>query len=313
MGRYARRARGTVIVAVTACAALVVTGCAAAASTAHRTGSAAPSAARRATGPAATPRQRAVADAAAILTAFVPPPGARRLAKAPAADGGWLRFPSSTLGSLALVDDASFWTAPGQPPAVLAWEAAHLPRGFTPEDQDFGPPSWDRTFSLAPIPGVLDGRDLVVEVVAAGGGQTAIRVDAQVAWQPPRAPGERVPPAARVVTIAEVPGVLPGSGHPPAPVTITGVAVVTRLAALVDGLQLSTIGPGASCPAPLGPEIRLTFLARPGGSPLAVAQGPADCGTILFTVDGRQQPALELTDTFVSQVLAIAGLHWRLM
>jgi len=310
MGRLAWRARRAVLVA--ACAALVVTGCAAAPSAAHRTGPAAPSASRSATGPAATPRQRAVADAAAILTAFVPPPGARRLATAPAADGGWLRSPSSTLGSIALVDDVSFWTAPGQPQAVLAWEAAHLPRRFTPADQDFGPPSWDRTFSLAPVPGVLDGRDLVVEVVAAGGGQTAIRVDAQVAWQPPRAAGESVPSAARVVAIAEVPGLLPGANHPPAPVTITGMAVVTRLAALVDSLPLSTIGPGASCPAPLGPEVRLTFRASPGGPPLAVAQGPAACGTILFTVDGRQQPALELTDTFVSQVLASAGLHWKL-
>jgi hypothetical protein len=303
MGRHAGWTRRAVIAA--ACAALVVTGCAAAPS-------AAPSASRRATGPAATPRERAVADAAAILTAFVPPPGAQRLAKAPDADGGWLRFPSSTLGSIALVDDVSFWTAPGQPQAVLAWEAAHLPRRFTPEDQDFGPPSWDRTFSLAPIPGVLDGRDLVVEVAAAGGGQTAIRVDAQVAWQPPRAAGERIPSAARVVTIAEVPGVLPGTSHPPAPVTITGVAVVTRLAALVDGLPLSTIGPGASCPAPLGPEVQLTFRGSPSGPPLAVAQGPAGCGTVLFTVDGRQQPALELTDTFISQVLALAGLRWKL-
>jgi hypothetical protein len=310
MGWHAWRARRAVIVA--ACAALVVTGCAAAPSAAHRTGPA-PSASGSATGPAATPRQRAVADAAAILTAFVPPPGARRLAKAPSADGGWLRSPSSTLGAIALVDDVSFWTAPGQPQAVLAWEAAHLPRRFTPEDQDFGPPSWDRTFSLAPIAGVLDGRDLVVEVVAAGGGQTAIRVDAQVAWQPSRALGERVPSAARVVTIAESAGVLPGENHLPAPVTMTNMAVVTRLAALVDSLPLSTIGPDASCPAPAGPEIRLTFRASPGGPPLAVAQGPADCGTILFTVDGKQQPALGLTDTFVSQVLTIAGLHWKLI
>ena len=76
------------------------------------------------------------------------------------------------------MDDVSFWRAPGQPQAVLAWEQAHLPRRFTPGDEDFGPPSWDRTFSLAPIPGVLNARDLVVEVAGAGNGLTAIRVDA---------------------------------------------------------------------------------------------------------------------------------------
>jgi hypothetical protein len=89
-----------------------------------------------------------------------------------------LTVPISTLVSTTLVDKVSFWRASGQPQAVLAWEQAHLPRRFTPGDADFGPPSWDRTFSLAPVPGVLNARDLVVEVAGAGTGQAAIRVDA---------------------------------------------------------------------------------------------------------------------------------------
>lgn len=107
------------------------------------------------------------------------------------------------------MDDVSFWQAPGQPQAVLAWEQAHLPRRFTPEDAGFGPPSWDRTFSLSPIPGVLNARDLVVEVASAGNGQTAIRVDTQVSWQPPRPAAERVPSGVRVVTIAQLPSLDP--------------------------------------------------------------------------------------------------------
>jgi hypothetical protein len=263
----------------------------------------------------ATPRQRAVAGAAAILNTFVPPPGARRLAKAPGTDGGLLKFPSSSVVSIALVDDASFWLAPGQPPAVLAWEQAHLPRRFTPEDQGFGPPSWDRMFSLPAVPGVLTDRELVVEVIAAGGGQTAIRVDAQVAWQPPRPRGEYVPSAAHVVTVAAVPDIAAPAGagrlRRPAPVTITSAPVVARLAALVGSLQLSTIGV-ASCPAFLAPVVQLTFRARPGAPALAIAQGPAPCGTVLFTVGVRQQPALQVPDGFVSRVLTIAGLRWRL-
>src|SRR5207245_6242649 len=89
-----------------------------------------------------TPRERAVAGAAAILKAFAVPPGAQRLQKAPDA----LKVPISTVVSTSLVDDVSFWRAPGQPQAVLAWEQAHLPRRFIPGDEDFGPPSWDRTF-----------------------------------------------------------------------------------------------------------------------------------------------------------------------
>ncbi len=136
---------------------------------------------------------------------------------------------------------------------------------------------------------MLNARDLVVEVTGAGNGQTAIRVDAHVSWQPPRPASERVPSAAHVVTITQLSGLAPHARRPPAPVTITDLAVVRRLAALIDSLQLSTIGPGASCPAPIGGGIRLAFLARAGGPPLAVAQGPAACGTVQFSVGGKRK------------------------
>jgi hypothetical protein len=242
-----------------------------------------------------------------MLRAFVVPPGARRLPHAPAA----LKVPITTLVATTWVDDVTFWRAPGQPRAVLAWEQAHLPRRFTPGDSDFGPPSWDRMFSLAPVPGVLSTRDLVVEVTRAGRDQTEIRVDAQVIWQPPRPAHERVPPAARVVTITQRPSGDPHARRPPAPVTITSLVVVRRLAALADSLQLSTIAPGASCPAPPGGGIRLAFLARAGGPPLAVMQGPAACGTIQFSAGGRRQPALQDTSSFIAHVLRLADLHWN--
>ena len=283
-----------------ACAFMTVAGCA---SMHTMTG---PAAAASGAPGSGAPRERAVAAAAAILKAFVVPPGARRLRRAPAA----LKVPITTLVSTTLTDDVSFWRAPGRPQAILAWEQAHLPRLFTPGDEDFGPPSWDRTFSLSPVPGVLNARDLVVEVTAMGTGQTAIRVDAQVSWQPPRPASERVPSSARVVTISQLPGIGPHARQPPAPVTVADLAVVRRLAALVDNLQLSTIGADASCPAPLGGGIRLTFLARAGGPPLAVAHGPAACGSVQFSVGGREQPPLQITDSFIPEVLKLAGLHW---
>jgi hypothetical protein len=292
-------ALGTMLL-MAASAGMAVAGC-----TAARTTGPVTATARRAVSP--SPRERAVADAAAILKAFVVPPGARRLQQAPDA----LKAPITTLVSATLVDDVSFWRAPGRPQAVLAWEQAHLPRRFTPGDEDFGPPSWDRTFSLSPVPDVLNARDLVVEVTGAGNGQTAIRVDAQVGWQPPRPAFERVPSSTRVVTIAQLPSMDPHARQPPAPVTVAGLAVVRRLAVLVDNLQLSTVGPDASCPAPLGGGIRLTFLARAGGPPLAVAQGPAACGTVQFSVGGKQQRALQITGSFISQVLKLVGLHWQ--
>lgn len=281
------------------CAAVGVAGC----GTTHPK----PVTAASRTAASPTARERAVADAAAILKAFVVPPGGRRLAKAPDA----LKVPITTLVSTTLVDDVSFWRAPGQPQEVLAWEQAHLPSRFTPGDSDFGPPSWDRTFSLSPIPCVLNARDLVVEVTGAGHGQTAIRVDAQVSWQPARPARERVPATARVVTITQLPSLDPPASRPPAPVTITSLAVIRRLSTLVNSLQLSTIGPDASCPLPLVGGIQLTFLAQAGGPSLAVAQGPAACGTVQFSAGGKQQPALQITSSFIPQVLKLAGLHWK--
>lgn len=107
-------------------------------------------------------------------------------------------------------------------------------------------PRWrDRTFSLSPVRGVLHAWDLVVEVTGMSNGQTAIRVDAQVSWQPPRPASEPVPPAFCVFTITQLPSLGPHARRSPAPVTVTDLAVVRWLAALVDNLQLSTIGPGA--------------------------------------------------------------------
>ena len=78
-----------------------------------------------------------------------------------------------------------------------------------------------------------------------------------------------------------------------------------------SGLELSTIGPAASYPAPGGGGIRLTFLARVGGPPLAVAQGPAATGTVQFSVAGKPQPALQITESLIPRVLKLAGLHWN--
>src|SRR5215475_1288272 len=133
MGQDARRGFGTILAA---CATLAVAGCGAT----HATITPGAGAASRSSSPpakaAATPRQRAEADAAAILRAFVPPPGARRLAKAPALPDGLVGYPGSV--STAEVEDVSWWRAPGTPDAVLAWETSHLSRRFSLAGGGFG-------------------------------------------------------------------------------------------------------------------------------------------------------------------------------
>lgn len=260
-----------------------------------------------------TPKQRAEADAAAILKAFVPPPGAQRLAQPPNAPGGLLKTPITGLGDATQADGTTFWTAPGDPQALLAWEQAHIPRRFTLGDADFGPPAWDRMFELPPIPGVLTSRAMVVEVAGLGNGQTGIRVDAEVGWQPPRPAADQVPPTAQVVTIARQPDNGPNDKRPPKPVTITDVKVVKKLAALVNGLPISPFNNIAvPCPLPFLGGLQLTFRARPGAPVLATALTDQPCGVVAFTATGRKELELTNTGTLDKQILAIASLPWKL-
>jgi hypothetical protein len=278
-----------------------------------------PPAAPRGTAPppaaaAATPPQRAVADAAAILASFAVPPGARRLPGAPNLDRDLLTKPLVLPVTPDLVDDTSWWQAPGSPQAVLGWERAHLPRWFSATGSStlYGPgttAAWSDSFSLPVIPAVLNSRQLLVEVASSGSGQTAVRVDAQVTWLPVKPASERIPAAARVVTIAAIPG-LDATGRTPAPVTITSAAAVRRIASLIDGLPV--FPPGThSCPADTGRELRMTFRATAGGPALAVATADLDgCGGVGLTIGGATQPALSDGPSLAGQVLAIAGLHW---
>ena len=258
-------------------------------------------------------RQQAEAAAAAVLAEFVPPRGARRLAGPPNLPDGWEQHPESILVSNSMVDEAAFWEAPGDPQSLLSWEQARLTgMRFTLGDADFGPPSWDREFDL-PAAGVLTNRELIVEVVGAGNGQTAIRLDADVAWQPSRPPGDLVPNAARVVTISELASGNPQAKRPPAPVTITDPAIVGRLAALVDSLPVSPLNNEAvSCPAAFGDSLQLAFRTRTGGPVVALVQTDQPCDMVDLTVTGQQRLGLENNPNVDRQILAIASLPWKL-
>ena len=258
-------------------------------------------------------RQQAEAAAAALLAEFVPPPGARRLAGPPDLPGGWEQHPQSLLVSNSMVEQTAFWEAPGGPQSLLAWEQARLAgKRFTLGDADFGPPSWDREFDL-PAAGALTSRELIVEATGMGNGQTAIRLDADVAWQPSRPPDDLVPDAARVVTITELASGNPQAKQPPAPVTITGPAVTGRLAALVDRLPVSPLDNEAvSCPGAFGGSLQLAFRTRTSGPVVALAQTDQACGMVDFTVAGHRVLGLENNPDVDRQILAIASLPWKL-
>jgi hypothetical protein len=262
-------------------------------------------------------QQRAVADANAILASFAVPKGARRLSAAPTLNQGVLKSPPQTPGTPDLVDKAAWWIAPGAPQTVLAWEAKHLPRRFSAAGTGtiggpHGVTAWLDMFSLPDIPAVLDSRELVVEVVQ-DGKKTAIRVDAQVTWQPARPASEKVPAAAKAVTISMDLGMNQGSKKPPKPATITDPAKVRELTALINNLAL--FPPGEfSCPAAFGDDLVLTFRAGPRTPALAVATVElSGCDGVDLTIGGKPQPALAGPGTDIGpQILRAAGLKWQI-
>ena len=266
--------------------------------------------------PSPTPKQRAVADANSILASFAVPKGARKLSAAPTVEKGVLKTAPQVPGTPDLVDNAEWWIAPGAPQSVLAWEAKHVSHRFSTggSGHSWGPgyASWSQNFSLPDISGVLDSREMSVTVVQ-DGDKTAIRVDAQVTWQPARSASEKVPAAAKAVTIAMDLGLNQGGKKPPKPVTITDRAKVSALKALINGLTL--FPPGMfNCPADFGDGLVLTFRADPGTPALAVATVDlAGCDGVNLTIGGKSQPALAGPGTDSGPaILKTAGLSWKI-
>lgn len=298
---------GTAVLAVAACGtASVASGGTASVPSG---GTAAASAGTSASASAATPRQRADADAASILASFAVPSGAVRLPAAPAGASGLSHAPV-IFATPDLVDDVSWWRVPGKPQTVLAWETAHVPSRFTATGHTSvgSPPTmWSEQFTLPPVTGVLSARDLGIQAVSIGGGQTALRVDAEVTWIPVRPASERVPAAAKAVTVAVLPGMV-AAVKIPAPVTITDPAKVSELVAATDTLPLWS-RERVMCPASFGESVRLTFSARPGGTALAVVVASlGGCGVASFTVDGKPELPLSGGTALAQKALAVAGL-----
>jgi len=265
-------------------------------------------------GPASqSPQARAKADAAAILAEFVPPPGATRLEAAPNANGGVLSHRVYVEFTPDVVDVADWWRVPGlSAQAVLNWENAHLLRRFTKSTWTGpvgGNPSVGQWWSLPDVAGVLVNRNLEVTALAEGS-STFLRVDGDVDWLPARPAWSMLPAAnVRAVVVTAVPSIN-DKRKPPAPVTITDPSRVRKLVALINGLSMPLPDGTISCPALEGGALRLTFLARPGGSVLAVALASDNgCGGVGMTV-GSQQVGLGFGNNPAQQALAISGLPW---
>ena len=320
-------------VGISLAAALALAGCAVAHSSGTAVGHAAATTAHPAAATALPPEQRAEADAAAILAAFVVPPGARKLPGAPPGQANQLKNIAGFSASPNWIDKAGFWEVKGDPQQVLAWTASHVGRshmtlGPITYFPTLGHPEtvWERDYVLPPVPAVEDTRELTVEVADAGNGQTAIRVDAQVTWLPAREASDMVPAAAAAVAMSVIPdGNL--NTKPPRPVTVTSPGAVRRIIAMVNSLPVFPPGPRECGPGGIAALV-LTFLSAPQGKVLATAYiNTEGCEQVLFAVgsqkitnDTRTWYAPGVTalgvpfggSAFAGTVLKTAGSKWNL-
>jgi len=291
---------------------MLLAGCASQAAGADSTASRAKTTARI----TQSPKQLAETDAVSMLADFRAPSGAVR--SGPIAVQV-LSAPPERSATPDEVLRTEWWRADGTPSAVLAWIRAHQANEFTlggsgGSGGSSGPAAdqiqFDE-FDLPPVPGVLPERWLLVTVAQNEvTDRTAIRVDAEVSWEPPKPAGERIPAAAKVVTITPIAGSkpLPAADRP---VTVTDPAKVAKIAAAVDGLPL--FPPGVfSCPADFGHSVLLTFRGTRSGPALAeVTSQAGGCGAVTVTIKGRTMPTLWHSTQLDQQVMDIAGIHWR--
>jgi len=266
---------------------------------------------------AASPKQLAETAAASMLAAFRSPPGAERSGPIPVAA---LSDAPGASASPDYVTRTAWWRVPGQLDDVLSWIQAHRPAGFTLGGSGSSSDSSGITARFVEFspsssaPAVLAERSLYVSVAHDGADATALRVDSQVSWLPRKSAAERIPAAARVVTIVGLPAVSNGPvrpvGHFYGPVTVTDPATVTKIAAVVNGLPL--MPPGVfNCPFSNGQGVRLTFRASVHGPVLAEVTGEMNgCGTVAMVIGGKQMPALSGGGQLAQRVLKLAGIHW---
>jgi hypothetical protein len=301
------------IVATLGCAAVVALAGCAVAHAPGKQGTSNPTATTRSVpGPMSlSPKARANADVAAIIKAFVPPPGARQVSHVSTATLQHAIAP--TPASPDVVTRTTWWLAPGDPQHLLAWEKGHLPKQFRLYGTGtLGSAIYDNDYSLPNVGAVLTQRDLSVATASAGQGRTAIRVDALSEWLPQLTTADQLPVSVSAVTFVENLGMNAHGKRPPAPATIVSKAKTREIVALINGQKL--FPPGTyNCPMDDAQSLTLTF--RDGESVVAVAQlATSGCQAIDTSVGGKTKPARgpAVGRDVAAKALKIAGLNWKL-
>jgi hypothetical protein len=239
-------------------------------------------------------------DATALLELVPLPPGAEALSgapsSAPALDG-----PPETPGSPYLIDKAAWWNAPGTMDEAIAWFKGHAPfEGTMPSSGVAGDRSgvqWEATGWYFPtLDQTVTLRELAVMVAPDGPAPVAIRADAQVIWDPLRAPSSLISASeVRSVTVMQLAGFGGNTATSTtlAPsVTSSAPALVDRFVSLVNGLPVDD-SPDMNCPDWTGLVFEVEFVDAAGSLVATLHGDQSACGGYSLVVDGENQTPLD--------------------
>jgi hypothetical protein len=275
--------------------------------------------------PAASARQAesnrtiAEADARHLMSLLRVPPGASVPSrKPPRGTPTLLRQPAELPGTPYLAGDTRFTIVRGSPDSVIAWFAAHPPKGSTGDlsGSSGGPGGMEESQGFEwPSNAVLDERGLLVSAATFGPGTSLVRVDSGVVYTPNRPGAERVPAGIDRVVLT----VTPPKGAVRV-FTITKAASISALAASLAGLRRPdyTMNPGGPClcGAGINEKFQASFFL-PGGTTPSVTVDDAPMfaemgvGNVDFSVGTTTEPVLEDGSWTVAKVVErLTGVHF---
>lgn len=254
-----------------------------------------------------------------LLSELRLPPGTSRSAAAPAGSDSRLKTPLAVPADADLVDLTRYYTVPLSPSRVLSWVKSHRPTGASASigggmaGGQVSPGLWGLGLTWPPARvqprlaprgdgEVIDSAAVMIEATVLPGGRSALRVDSEVTWLPPKDRSDVVPASVKVLT-ASVPDTKAAS------VTTHDQKVIEQLRKAVSGLPVAP--PSArSCPADLfGQSVRLAFGSPGVATPAAVVTADrSGCGFVSVIVDGKKGRKLEGGPIIVRLALRLLGL-----
>jgi hypothetical protein len=239
----------------------------------------------------------ALADAQARLEAFVPPPGAQRIASPP--EGIAPSVPQLDAGPN-WIHTTGYWTDSEPVGAVQAYLDAYVP----PESSllirssasTYGTFTGGSVGYIWPeLPDIATGRSLEVTFIPNAAGGTSITADAQAVWLEPRLLSSDIPGVAHYLEVTETHDGKVRKAATDDPSRIASVV------ALANRLPIAQATGPRGCPLfPRDPAtLRTVFRRAPGKPVLAtmVQEVPMNaCNSIKLTVRGTEQRGLVGSD-----------------